>query len=92
MKIHNYKKEILTVLRNLTETYPNQLLSTHLSLALSDYPKFDGISDKEFYFILEKYRCEKELDMTPITSDEDIDQIYKSAMNLEIDSFDEEDF
>ena len=91
MKTHNYKKEILTVLKSLQETYPNQLVSTHLSLALAEYPNFDGISDKEFYFILEKYRCEKELDMTPIANDTDVDEIYRDSMSLD-EAFEEEDY
>lgn len=83
----------MSVLKNLTETYPNQFISTHLSLALADYSNFDGISDKELYFILEKYRCEKELDMTPISSDADLDEIYKDAMDLNSkDLFEEDEF
>lgn len=92
MKTVKYKKELLEVLKNLAETYPNQLMSTHLSLALADYPNFDGISDKELYFIIEKYRCEKELDMTPLTSEEDINEIYNDTLNLDGDIFNEEDF
>lgn len=72
------------------ETYPNQLLSTHLSLALADYPKFDGISDKELYFILEKYRCEKELDMTPLTSEKEIQELYIDNINDNL--FDEDEY
>jgi hypothetical protein len=64
-----------------------------LSIALSDYLNFDGISDKEFYFILEKYRCEKELDTTPLTKEEDLDQIYKESMNLTSDDlYDDEEY
>lgn len=68
----NYKLETLNVLKDIVKAYPAQLLSTHLSIALSDFPNFDSISDKELYFIFEKYRCEKELDITPSIIDEDI--------------------
>jgi hypothetical protein len=72
------------------DSYPNQLISTHLSIALSDYSNFDGISDKEFYFILEKYRCEKELDTTPLTSDKEIEELYK-GFELTTDELEEYD-
>lgn len=68
----NYKLETLKVLKDIVLAYPAQLLSTHLSIALADFPNFDSISDKELYFILEKYRCEKELDMAPLIIDEDV--------------------
>ena len=73
------------------KTYPNQTLTTHLSLALSDYQRFDGVSDKEFYFLLEKYRCEKELDMTPNMELEDIFKEGNFTIEEE-DLFDENEF
>lgn len=91
MRQTNYKLEAIAVLKQLANTYPNQLLSTHISLALSEYPNFDGISDKEFYFILEKYRCEKELDMN-IASDADVESIINDSRNLTLENLlDDED-
>lgn len=67
-------------------------MSSHLAIALADFPNFDGISDKELFFVLEKYRCEKELDIsTPITSDDEIDELLKGSIEDE-DLIDEEDF
>lgn len=67
-------------------------MSSHLSIALADFPNFDGISDKELFFVLEKYRCEKELDLTPIMSDQELTEIYKDAQDLNVeDLLDEED-
>ena len=85
--------EAINVLKALVKEYPTQLLSTHLAIALADYPNFDGISDKQLYFILEKYRCAKKLDMD-ITHIEDIDEIIHDGMNLGTDDYldEEEDF
>lgn len=91
MKHLNYKKEILNILKELIEKHPTQLLSTHLFMALSDYGKsFDSISDKELYFIFEKYKCMKELDLDFGVS-EDISAIIKDGMNLDINIEDEEE-
>lgn len=88
----NYKLETLNVLKTIVKTYPNQLLSAHLSIALSDFPNFDSISDKELYFIFERYRCEKELDILP-ASDSEIDELYKDSFSIEDeDLFDEDDY
>ena len=89
MRITHYNKEILRVLKNLMESYPNQLVSTHLSIALSDYSNFDGISDKELFFILEKYRCEKELDTTPLASQKELESLYLD-IEFQADEMDEE--
>ncbi len=88
MKPMNYKLETLNVLKEIVKTYPTQLLSSHLSIALADFPNFDSISDKELYFIFEKYRCEKELDITPNIINEDIYIIEDE----DEDFFDEEDY
>ena len=91
MKHLNYKKETLSILKDLVDQHPTQLLSTHLSMALSDYGKsFDSISDKELYYIFEKYKCMKELDVDFGVSD-DISDILKDGMNLDINIEDEEE-
>jgi len=88
MKNQNYKIEIINVLKELSRQYPKQALAQHLSLALADYNKnFDGISDKELYFIFEKYRCEKELDTNP----SELDMIIKDGMNLDTNLEDDEE-
>lgn len=51
-------------------------------LALEGYGDIDWIMDKEFYFALEKYRCEKELDILP-ASDKEIEELYKDGFTIE---------
>ena len=85
--------EALKVLKELVKAYPNQTLSSHITLALEEYSKDTWVSDKELYFAIEKYRCEKELDTTPLIRQEEVDEIYNDSMNLSIeDLLDEEDY
>lgn len=79
----NYKAEIIKVLKDLSKIYPNQLLSSHITLALEEYSKDFWISDKEFYYALEKYRCEKELDNTNnIISSKELEELYNESSDL----------
>lgn len=59
----NYIAKIAHVVKELGMNFPKQKLSTHIALALREYNNFDGISNKELFYLLDKYRCEKELDM-----------------------------
>ena len=90
-KTINYKKKILETIKTLSELYPNQFLASHIAIATSDFSSLAGISDKEFYYMLEKYVCEKELDITPSIYEKDIDKIYKESLNLNIDDLINED-
>lgn len=88
--------EAIKVLKELVRAYPNQTISSHITLALEDYSKDTWVSDKEFYFALEKYRCEKELDTPHLAPQEEIDEIIKEGMDLDnyssfLDSLDAED-
>lgn len=76
-----YLKEIITLISDIGKSYPNQPLMSHISIALSDYTSVDLISDKELKFLLEKYKCEKELDMI-IPHSTDINDIIKDGMDL----------
>lgn len=88
----DYKQEAIKVLKELAKTYPNQALTNHIMLALEDYKELDWVSDKEFYFALEKYRCEKELDILPAT-DAEVDLLYNDSFIIEDqDIFDEDDY
>jgi exopolysaccharide biosynthesis predicted pyruvyltransferase EpsI len=89
MKQHNYKKDVVKVLDRLSKNYPTQRLATHIGIALADYPHFDSISDKELYFALEKYECEKELDI--LSPSYDIDDIIEDGKNLQMNDDYEED-
>lgn len=90
MKKINYKLEAINVLKDIVKSYPTQLLGVHLELALSDYQEPFWLSDKEIYFALEKYRCEKELDIE-IPHSTDINDILKDGMDLTTNLEDEED-
>lgn len=93
MRQKNYKSEILSTIKEIFKKFPNQLVSTHLSLAFSDYASIDGISDKEILFLLDKYKYEKELDIE-IQHDASIDRIIEEGQNLSITNLydiDEED-
>lgn len=88
MKKPNYKLDAIDVLKELAKKYPNQTLATHLELAFSDYTDSSWVSDKEFYFALERYRCEKELDME-IPHSDNINDIIKDGMDLNIEDEDD---
>lgn len=87
MRKINYRVETIAILRELSKKYPDQALSTHLAIALSDYIDFYGISDKELFFIIDKYRCEKELDILPSPPED----IYRDSLDLSIDNLTNED-
>lgn len=61
----NYHAQIIELFRELKAKYPNQGLGQHLSIALSEYPNYWGMSDKEFLFSLQKYKFELEENMLP---------------------------
>lgn len=88
----DYKAETVKVLKELSKAYPNQTLASHITLSLEGYSNDTWVSDKEFYFALEKYRCEKELDTTPLATQKEVDEMYKESMDLSIeDLLDDED-
>lgn len=90
----NYKTDCIAVLKEIAKKYPNQLLSSHLTLAFADYVNIEGLSDKEVYYLLEKYKCVKELDLGihSTSTKKDLDEIIAGAENLNVeDLMDEED-
>lgn len=72
--------QAVQLLQDLKKEYPNYTLGQHLSTALGDYGDIWGITDKEMFFALEKYKTELEFN---IVSDEEVDQIMKDAQNLD---------
>jgi len=78
----NYKNDIIQTIKGICKISEGRPLSTHLSIALSEYSNFDGISDKELYFILEKYKCEIELDHI-IPHDEAIDRVIEEGTDFD---------
>lgn len=88
MKQVKYGSKIVDVLKRIVKNYPQQSLTSHLSIALQDYLNLDIISDKELLYLLEKYECEKELDLNPT----DINKVIDEGLNLDInDLYDETD-
>jgi hypothetical protein len=73
---------VLALFQQLHTSYPNYNMGRHISTALSEYGDVWGLSDKELFFALEKYKTELEMDV-PHSDDEEIDQIIKDGMNLE---------
>jgi len=78
----NHVNSILNSIKEILKLSPNLPVSTHLSMALSDYDNFDGISNKEFAFILDKYKCQKELDID-IPHSSDIRRIIEEGTNFD---------
>lgn len=91
----NYKKRFISTITKLVEDYPSQTLGVHLSFIFSEYPRFEdieGLSDKEITFLLEKYKCEKDLDFSPVHRESEIDKIIREGQDLNhiLDEDDEE--
>lgn len=79
----NYHKQIVSLLEELMKTYPDYNLGRHLSTALDGYGDVWGLTDKEFVFLLSKYKTRMELDIPHVTDDEELDRIVKGGMDLD---------
>lgn len=90
MKKTKYKNDILQTLKQVCDIRPGTPVATHIATALADYTVIEGISDKELYYILEKYRCTIELDIS-IPHDRDIDDLLREAQDIDNMFNDEED-
>lgn len=73
-------RKFVKTLDKLVNDYPNQELSLHLGMMFADYPSIDALSDTQLLHIIEKYKCEKEMDYQQPS---DIDEIVKDAMDLD---------
>lgn len=82
----SYPTRIFRLLESLHKKYPNQPITMHIAMATSDYNSIDGIPDKEFVHLLEKYQCERELDIAIPGQEE----IY-SDFSLDVPEEDEDD-
>lgn len=79
----NYHKQIISLLEDLHKTYPTYSMGRHLSTALDGYGDVWGLTDKEFVFLLDKYKTRMELDIPHIADEAELDQIMKEGMNLD---------
>jgi len=87
----NYKNQISSLIKEINKSFPNIPFGTHLALALSEYSNTDSITDKEFVFLLEKYKAERELDIQ-IPHSEVVEQFDDSYYNEYIEDDEDEDF
>lgn len=89
------KKQFIEILSDLFKSYPNQDMSLHLAIML-DGINFEGLSDKELVYIIDKYKCEKDLDMTPSYVSKDVQRILEDTDKLfnsiSLEDEDEEDW
>jgi hypothetical protein len=79
----NYHKQITTLLEELHKTYPTYSIGRHLSTALDGYGDVWGMTDKEFVFLLEKYKTRMELDIPHVEDSEELDKILREGMDLD---------
>lgn len=79
----NYHKQIVSLLEELMKTYPEYNLGRHLSTALDGYGDIWGLTDREFVFLLGKYKTRMELDIPHVTDDEELDRIVRGGMDLD---------
>jgi len=78
----DYKKKFGELMHQLSREYPTFGIGRHLSMALSDYGDFWGISDKELCFAIEKYQAELALDEQQLVPDDYIKEIEEDAKHL----------
>jgi hypothetical protein len=78
----NHYNQIVKLLQQLHNAYPNYNMGRHISTALFDYGDFWGITDNELFYALNKYKTQLEMDV-PHTDDKEIDDIIAQAMDLD---------
>ena len=88
MKKPNYYLQITQALNRLHKAHPLYNMGRHISTAL-DGSELWGVGDKELLRSLQKYEIELNMDVNHI--DEEIDDIIKDGMNLNVIFLDEED-
>jgi len=81
-QVSNYKK-ILKVLEELHKDYPTFNIGRHIATSCSEYGDVWGISDKEFLFLLNKYKTALELDQLQIMDEEYVSKIVEDAQNFD---------
>jgi len=87
----NYYSQIIATLNELHKSFPTYNIGKHLSTALDGHGDVWGMSDKEFLYVLTKYRIELDLDGPYNSNDQEIESIIKSGMDLD-NIFEEEEY
>lgn len=90
MKKVSYYNKCLSILKTLSREFPAISIGRHVSTA-TDGMDVWGISDKELFCSLEKYKAELEMDIPHMYCTEDIDKIIEDGMHLERVLYEEED-
>lgn len=80
----NYYKKIISLLEELHKAHPTSNMGRHLATALDGYGDIWGMSDKEFAFLLSKYKTRMDLDIPHVEDAEELDQIMREGMNLDM--------
>ena len=84
-------RKAISLLEQLHKDYPSYSLGRHISSAISDYGDPWGMTDKEFFHALVKYKAILEMAGDEMVTDEYIRQITEDANNLFKKEEDEED-
>ena len=78
----NYYHEITKLLNDLQKEYPTFGIGRHISTATAEYGDLWGISDKEMFHALSKYRTELELDKSNVANDDFVNAIVEDGKKL----------
>ena len=76
----DYYRKVLKLLQSLKEEHPNYTVGQHIATALDDYTDVWSLTDKEFFFAIEKYKAGLDID---IATDDDVQRIVAEGMNLD---------
>ena len=83
MSKKNYYNSIIHTLQELHKEFPEYNMGRHIATALDEYGDIWGMTDKEFVFLLDKYKTRMELDIPHISDNEELDQILREGMDLD---------
>ena len=78
----SYYNKCINILRSLNKQFPSMGIGRHIITA-TDGMDLWGISDKELFFCLERYKLEMEMDIPHMYIEKDIDKIIEDGLHLE---------
>jgi len=70
---------IISLLKELNKTYPNQGIARHIHDATLEYSNLWGMKDSELLFALTKYKAELDLN---IVDEKEVEAIVNDGINL----------
>jgi hypothetical protein len=86
----NYHRKIIQLLERLHKAHPTYNIGRHFATALDGYQDVWGVSDRELLFSLQKYEASLDMDRDHI-DEEEIEEIIKDGMNLNVIFLEEEE-